>query len=304
MRLNIKIILTISAFLMLLAALAGCSAANAAGGKSPPAATASATPSKALQVSSLSVNPGEVNAGVPIIITAKVTNSGTTAADYKGNIRMDNTSISSLPSFLPSDEVKIAAGETRLVSTITKVNNPGTYKVTWDNVSQPLLVNPEKNSTEESPRNSGPVAAPNFSATDVVTGKQVSLGQYRGSIILLNFVNYGCNPSTNEKVGAQLLAIKKLLSQRNDFVPFSVFCGCCPPEVLRQFAKDNNLNWPWILDTDYSIAQKYAGYLRSYGYPTLIFIDQNQTITGFAGYTDLSNLNARIDKLGKGQTRE
>ncbi len=303
MRLNIKIILTLSAFLMVLAALAGCSAANAAGGKSLPAAAPSATPEKAFQVNSLSVNPTEVNAGVPIIITAKVTNSGAAAADYKGNIRMDNTSASSLPSYLPSDEVKIAAGETRLVSTVTTVNNPGTYKVTWDNASQPLVVNPEKTATLENPGNSGPVAAPNFSATDVVTGKPVSLGQYKGTIILLNFVNYGCNPSTNEKVGAQLLAIKKLLSQRNDFMPFSVFCGCCPPEVLRQFAKDNNLNWPWVLDTDYSIAQKYAGYLRSYGYPTLIFIDQNQTIAEFTGYTDLSNLNARIDKLVKGQIK-
>jgi len=125
------------------------------------------------------------------------------------------------------------------------------------------------------------------------------LKQYSGKLILLNFVNYGCNPSTNDKVSAQLLAIKQLQQQRSDFVPISIFCGCCPPDVLRQFAKENSLNWPWILDTNYSIASKYAGAVQQYGYPTLIFIDKNQQINEVSGLTDIDALNASLDKIAQ-----
>jgi hypothetical protein len=303
MKPGIKLIFIMSVLLIVSGVLLGCSTSNAAGLQSPSAAASATTPSSIFKISSLAVNPAEVNAGVQILIAAKVTNTGTTDNEYQVNIRIDNTSDSSLPSFLPSIKVKIAAGETQLVSSITTVNNPGMYKVTWDGVSQPLVVNPEENSGLDNPQNLAPVTAPNFSAIDVVTGKKVSLDQYKGSIILLNFVNYGCNPSTNQKVGAQLLAIKQLQSQRNDVVPFSVFCGCCPPEVLRQFAKENNLNWPWILDSDYSIAKKYANYLKMYGYPTLIFVDKDQSITEFTGYTELSSLNEKIDKLEQLQSK-
>ena len=191
-----------------------------------------------------------------------------------------------------------------MLSVITTINNPGTYKVNWDNVSQNLMVNPEEISAANSSQITTPSAAPDFSAVDVVTGKKVSLSQYKGSIILLNFVNYGCDPSTNNRVGAQLLAMKQLQSQRSDFVPFSVFCGCCPPEVLRQFAKENGFNWPWILDTDYSIANKYANYLKKFGYPTLIFIDKDQLITEVTGYTDLTGLNDKITKIAGTQAKQ
>jgi peroxiredoxin len=164
-------------------------------------------------------------------------------------------------------------------------------------ITQTPVVNPGEISSRSNFQNAATQIAPDFKAVDVITGKTVSLREYSGSKILLNFVNYGCDPSTNQKVGAQLLAIKKLQSQRGDFVPISVFCGCCPLEVLRQFAKDNNLNWPWILDSDYSIATKYSDSINSFGYPTLIFIDKNQLVVEVTGYTDLSILNEKINQI-------
>jgi peroxiredoxin len=131
----------------------------------------------------------------------------------------------------------------------------------------------------------------------VVTGKAVSLKQFAGTPILLNFVNYGCSPSINNVVSAQLLAIKQLKQQRSDFMPVSVFCGCCPPDVLRQFAKQNNFDWPWILDTDYSIAAKYGNYLKKYSYPTLVFIDKAMVITEYTGAIDIPTLTKKIDNL-------
>ncbi|MFC2066076.1 peroxiredoxin family protein [Chloroflexota bacterium] len=139
--------------------------------------------------------------------------------------------------------------------------------------------------------------APDFTSVDVVTNQEITLSSFKGSMVLLNFVNYGCDPSLNNVVSKQLLAIKELKSQRSDFMPVSVFCGCCTPEVLRDFAEQNDLTWPWILDTDYSIVRNYASYLRKYGYPTLIFIDQEQNIREVAGYSDLSALSSKLDQI-------
>ena len=116
-------------------------------------------------------------------------------------------------------------------------------------------------------------------------------------MVLLNFVNYGCDPSTNNVVSKQLLAIKELQQTRSGFTPVSVFCGCCPDDVLKDFATQNDLEWPWILDTDYSIVNSYLDYLRRYGYPTLIYIDQEMHIRDVTGYNGLDDLSAKLDLL-------
>ncbi|UCG83657.1 MAG: redoxin domain-containing protein [Dehalococcoidia bacterium] len=139
--------------------------------------------------------------------------------------------------------------------------------------------------------------SPDFTGVDVMTNETVSLSQFKGSTVLLNFVNYGCNSRLNQIVGDQLVIIRSLKEQHGDVVPVSVFCGCCPPEVLRDFAEQNDLNWPWILDVDNSIVPLYYDYLRDYGYPTIVLIDQDQYVREVAGYTDLSTLNAMLDGL-------
>jgi len=141
------------------------------------------------------------------------------------------------------------------------------------------------------------ITAPDFTAVDVVTGETLSLGQFSGSTVLLNFVNLGCSSRLSEVVSAQLLAIKELRGQRHDFIPVSVFCGCCQPDVLREFAVQNDLTWPWILDTGNSIVHKYERYLKQYGYPTLIFIDKEQNIREVTGYIDISTLSVKIDEI-------
>ena len=149
----------------------------------------------------------------------------------------------------------------------------------------------------QGPANQGLGYAPDFSSVDVVTGETISLNQYSGNAILLNFVNYGCNQRTNEIVSEQLLIIKSLKEKRDDFIPISVFCGCCPVETLRNFANQNGLSWPWLLDSDYSVVNKYSAYVNTYGYPTLLFIDKNQQIVEFSGFYDEDALSLKIDEM-------
>ncbi|MFC1968787.1 peroxiredoxin family protein, partial [Chloroflexota bacterium] len=241
----------------------------------------------------------EANPGVEVIVTAKVTNTSSTKDGYIPRIRIDNVTGGSLPSFRYLNDVDIPTGETELLSFVIPTDTPGTYKVTWGELAEEFaVVKADKNDTGN--YNAATQAtAPDFASVDVVTNQEITLSSLKGSMVLLNFVNYGCNPSLNDVVSKQLLAIKELKNQRSDFVPVSVFCGCCPPEVLRDFAEQNSLTWPWILDTDYSIVRGYASYLRKYGYPTLIFIDQEQYIRAVAGYSDVLALGAKMDEISE-----
>lgn len=146
------------------------------------------------------------------------------------------------------------------------------------------------------------VPAPGFTAVDVVTGQPVSLDQFQGKTVLLNFVNYGCSTSINEAVSAQLVAVRNLTQQRSDFTAISVYCGCCPAQTLKQFAEGNGLDWPWLLDADNSIITKYADYVGQYGYPTLVFVDKDQVIRDVSGTLSMAELGSRLDRVVSGVT--
>ena len=256
----------------------------------PPAPTA-------FQTADLAINPDEVNPGVEIIITAQVTNTADTEAAYGAGLILNDVTVE-------TTEVTMAAGESKPVSFVGAMPTPGTYEVTWAELVGEFLVprlTGEFVVLGDEPLDLGgsQITAPDFTAVDVVTGETFSLGQFSGSTVLLNFVNYGCSSQLNQIVSAQLLAIKELREQRDDFMPVSVFCGCCQPDVLREFAEQNDLTWPWILDTDNSIVGKYTRYLRQYGYPTLIFIDKEQNIREVTGYIDISELGVKIDEISQ-----
>ncbi len=296
MKSSIKIGAIITVLVILAGLSLSCSGSRAVNSNFS-SSTVDETAPSVFKIDSLTINPSEVNAGVDALITAKVTNTGVNTEKYAGQVRLDNLSEPSVPTYLACQRVDIPAGDTQVVGVVTNISNPGKYKVTWAGVSQDFQVNSADTSAESQGAAISSVLAPDFTAVDVVTGKTISLKQYTGSPILLNFVNYGCNPQVNNVVSAELLAIKKLKDQRNDFVPVSVFCGCCSPDVLRQFAKQNDFNWPWILDTDYSIAAKYSNYLKKYGYPTLVFINSDHYITETTGYVDQSALNDKLNNL-------
>jgi hypothetical protein len=294
MKLGIKQIILVIVLLTFVVFIQACT-----GTSEPQAKTQTTTKDEppvpsAFETADLAINPAEVYPGVEVIITAQVTNMGDNEAIYAAGLRLDDETVA-------TEEITITAGASQPVSFIGAISTPGTYKVTWtERVGEFLvprltgeLVVVGDESADSSVSN---VAAPDFTAVDVVTGETISLSQFSGSTILLNFVNYGCNPSTNKVVGEQLLAIRELREQRDDFVPISVFCGCCPVDVLRDFATQNQLTWPWILDTDYSIVRDYARHLRKYGYPTLIFINEEQQIREVSGYCDVSTLATKIEQ--------
>ncbi|MFC2066077.1 hypothetical protein ACFLUO_03310 [Chloroflexota bacterium] len=78
----------------------------------------------------MTINPPEANTGVQVIVTAKVTNTGSAKDSYTPKIRIDNVTGGSLPSFLYLKDIDIPAGETELLSFMIPSDTPGKYKVT------------------------------------------------------------------------------------------------------------------------------------------------------------------------------
>ncbi len=290
---NRPIAMIISVLLAFAVFAPACTNSSVPGATAQPAATGTPATPAVFKLSTLTINPAEAITGVQVMVTAKVTNTGSAATTYTPKLRIDNATTASLPTYLYLRDRAIDAGATQQMSFLLSPENPGKYRVTWGELAGEFTVTEQVAATTSSANGT----APDFTGSDVVTGKKISLSDFKGSVILFNFVNYGCDPSVNNVVSKQLLAIRDLKKQRSDFVPLSVFCGCCPAEVLHDFAKQNNLSWPWLLDTNNSIARKYLPYLSKYGYPTLVFIDQDQRIVDSAGYTGLPELSAKIDRI-------
>jgi hypothetical protein len=239
------------------------------------------------QIADLQINPTEVNPGDEISITAVVKNIDATESTYTAELRINN-SIEEIV------DVVIPIGGTQSLNFLVYKDVPGLYSVLLGESSgQFVIVKPDEltQSGNTAIGVSKLPVAPDFSGIDVVVNKEVSLAQFEGSVVLLNFVNYGCSRTLSKIVAAQLMVIRDLREQRRDFEPVSIFCGCCPPEVLREFATTNNLTWTWILDTENSILPQYGDYIVENGFPTLIFIDKNGNISDVTGYCDYFTLN-------------
>lgn len=245
-----------------------------------------------VQISDLIIESAEVNPREALTITANVTNTSAIEESYKAELRINDT--------LEAERiVSIPAGGTEALYFSVCKCDPGAYKVTLGDITGHFLVlSPVKTTKSGSLETSKPemTAAPDFTGMDILTEKTITLNEFRGSTVLLNFVNYGCSSRLNNTTSAQLLVIRDLEKNRGDFIPISISCGCCSPVELQEFAADNGLTWPWIIDVDDAIIHKYTDYLTEYGFPTLVFVNKKQYITEVTGYCDFFKLNVKIDE--------
>ena len=113
--------------------------------------------------------------------------------------------------------------------------------------------------------------APDFTLEDL-DGQTVSLGDFRGEPVLLNFWATWCSPCRIEM--PYLQQIYEEWSDRR-LVLLTVNIGESPSTV-KQFMQVNNLSLPVLLDTSKSVSRKYM----ISGIPTTIFIDKDGIIRG------------------------
>lgn len=138
--------------------------------------------------------------------------------------------------------------------------------------------------------------APDFTLVSIYN-ESITLSNYRGSVVLLDFWASWCEPCKEE-----IRELSKLYSKyRGDgLVIISINIREILPSV-RAFAENNGMDWVVVLDKDGSIAVGYGVLVI----PTLILINKDGTIaymnSGFVGEGDLAR---EIDEaLGRSSTR-
>jgi len=133
-------------------------------------------------------------------------------------------------------------------------------------------------------------AAPDFELTDP-DGKQHSLSQYRGSVVLLNFWATWCEPCRVE-----MPAIDKRFQALRDkgFIVLGVDFDE-PAADVRAFRDQVTVTFPLLLDPGGKVQEKY----RILGYPTSFFIDRQGIVRiVHIGIMDDSQIDQYLKQVG------
>jgi cytochrome c-type biogenesis protein len=142
--------------------------------------------------------------------------------------------------------------------------------------------------------------APDFQATDL-DGKNVSLSDYRGEVVLLHITNIE-NPLCRECENALNAQTRELsiLKQKDPGINIITLNVRKNPysddgRALAAFWWNTNATWPWIEDFEpYPLTGKYIDYSTlegGFANPTLILIDKEGNVTGLY----------HVFQLGKGE---
>lgn len=138
----------------------------------------------------------------------------------------------------------------------------------------------------------GQTVATDFALKDI-DGKQFSLSDFRGRIILLDFFATWCGPCKEEM--PQLRTLSNLYkNDRLVIVSITVDPAHDTESTLRTFVKDHGITW--------TVARDIAGVTGKYGVntiPTLVLIDQSGYVKNRrVGITSSGELQTMIESTG------
>jgi peroxiredoxin len=110
--------------------------------------------------------------------------------------------------------------------------------------------------------------APDFSL-ETLSGETVSLSDYTGQVVLINYWATWCIPCK-----AEMPLLQRYADQyKNDLVVLAVNDGETVDKV-KPFVQELNLTLPVLLDPNETVTQQY----RIRGFPTTMFVDQDGKI--------------------------
>jgi len=147
---------------------------------------------------------------------------------------------------------------------------------------------PSATSTPEPTRGSASGNAPAFTLTDI-QGRNVSLSDFRGKVVILDFWATWCPPCKRE--------IPDFINLQSEYASKGlqvVGIALDEPDKVRLFARQNGMNYPVLLGTD-QIAAQYGGID---GIPTTFIVDREGNIVNrFEGFRPREDFEAEINKL-------
>ena len=158
-----------------------------------------------------------------------------------------------------------------IVIAITVTSGYGKNKTIANSLNQNPTSQNEIQSTSNdnsSGRSTGEKAI-DFTLTDL-DGKTVSLSDYRGKNVYLNFFATWCPPCR-----AEMPDIEKMYQKYKDkdFVVLAVDLGE-DSDTVKSFIKENGYSFRVLLDSDQSVGQQYA----TTAIPVSVFIDKNGNV--------------------------
>lgn len=112
--------------------------------------------------------------------------------------------------------------------------------------------------------------APDFTFPDL-NGRQVSLSEYRGKVVLVNIWATWCPPCVTEMPSMQRL-YKRFKDQPFEILAISIDASGL--EAVKPFMRELNLTFPALLDTAGSMRNVYG----TKGVPESVIIDKNGVV--------------------------
>jgi cytochrome c biogenesis protein CcmG, thiol:disulfide interchange protein DsbE len=132
--------------------------------------------------------------------------------------------------------------------------------------------------------------APDFTLPDLAGGKAISLSDFRGRIVVLNFWASWCLPCRQEGPGLQ----ETWEAYRSRGVQFLGSDYADDRFAARAFVDEFGITYPSVFDPSGMLAAKY-GFL---GLPSTFVIDGSQRIrVHFTGYVRAGQLRRALDQL-------
>jgi peroxiredoxin len=147
---------------------------------------------------------------------------------------------------------------------------------------------PSVASSADSTPSTSSSAAPAFTLTDV-NGGTVSLSDFRGKVVILDFWATWCPPCKRE--------IPDFITLQSEYASKGlqiVGIALDQPDKVRAFAQQNGMNYPVLLGTD-QISALYGGIE---GIPTTFILDKNGNIVNrFEGFRPKEDFETEINRL-------
>ncbi len=136
----------------------------------------------------------------------------------------------------------------------------------------PVVTEEVAPSTPEQATNPNAVPAPDFTL-QTLDGESVSLSDYRGKLVMINFWASWCPPCNSEMPDLQSYYEQH---QDEDFIILGVNYQDTPDKV-QAFVEKYSVTFPILLDSDGRIANLFG----VQGLPTSFFVDKEGNVLGY-----------------------